>query len=239
VVIIYIDVLGIKLSYLVTGDGPVIILLHGWGANKTTFEKLAQELSNDYKVYSIDLPGFGQTNIEKPYTVFEVADIIHAAILKLGIKKPIIIGHSYGGRIGIIYSSRYDVDRLILISSAGVKERLSNKKKFKIKLYKALKKAGIKLNIGSKDYKNSDPIKRIMLINAVNTDLIDEMNKIKCNTLLLYGKNDTETPIRVANIINKNIKNSALISIDNCGHFPYIERFSYTLLIIKSFLSSE
>lgn len=96
-VIIYIDVLGIKLSYLVTGDGPVIILLHGWGANKTTFEKLAQELSNDYKVYSIDLPGFGQTNIEKPYTVFEVADIIHATILKLGIKKPIIIGHSYGG----------------------------------------------------------------------------------------------------------------------------------------------
>lgn len=239
VIIIIAEINEIKISYEVEGNGQPIIMLHGWEANKNTFNKLKEKLIENFKVYIIDLPGFGDTKIDRPYTVHEVAEIIHDFILKLSIIKPILLTHSYGGRIGIIYASKYDVDKLILISSAGVRKKLSLVKRIRIKLYKLLKKLGIKINIGSKDFKNSDPIKKTMLINAVNTDLKAEMNRIKCPTLLIYGENDQETPLEIAKIINKNINNSALITIDNCGHFPYLERLNYTLLIIKSFLCSE
>ena len=76
-VIIYIDVNDIKISYEVEGEGNPIILLHGWGANKNTFNKLSNELKENFKVYKIDLPGFGDTEIGLPLTVHEVSEYIY------------------------------------------------------------------------------------------------------------------------------------------------------------------
>ena len=81
------------------GAGEDLILLHGWGASLLTFSKLAETLSNNFKVYSIDLPGFGESSIGIPLGVEEVAEIIHEFVIKLGLEHPILCGHSYGGRI--------------------------------------------------------------------------------------------------------------------------------------------
>ena len=237
--IIYININDIKIHYKVEGEGKPVILLHGWGANLNTFNNISKSLSENFKVYSIDLPGFGESVIGLPLSIDEVTNIIREFVNKLEIDKPIILGHSYGGRIAITYASKYDVDKLVLVSSAGIKEKLNGRKKFKIKLYKFFKKYHIKLNLGSKDYKDADNVKKEMLVKTVNQDLRKYMNKINVPTLLLYGKNDMTTKEEMARTINKEVNNSVLIMLDDCGHFPYLDRPYYFLLILNSFLLGE
>lgn len=190
-------------------------------------------------MYTIDLPGFGESEIGLPLGVYDVCEIINKFVIEMNINNPIIIGHSYGGRIAIIYASKYEVDKLILVSSAGIKQKLKISKRLKIKVYKTLKKCHLPVKMGSKDYQSADNVKKIMLINAVNTDLKEEMNNINTPTLLIYGKLDKVTPLELAYDIKNNIKDSTLIEIDDCGHFPYLERPNIFNLILRSFLMGE
>lgn len=229
----------IDISYITKGSGNPIILLHGWGANKFTFNTLYNNLSERFLVYSIDLPGFGDTNIGLPFNLYEVADIIHEFCNRFNIDNPIIIGHSYGGRIGIIYAAKYKVRKLILVSSAGIRQPLSIKKKANIKIYKLLKKFNFKPRMGSRDYISSDNVKKRMLVDAVNTDLKEEMNNISSEVLLIYGEKDKTTPLDLANKINGNIKNSGLVIMNDCGHFPFLDKPYEFQLIIDSFLAGD
>lgn len=204
-----------------------------------TFQGLKKELSGNFKVYAVDLPGFGESEIGMPLSVEEVADILREFIIKMNISKPIILGHSYGGRIGIIYAAKYEVSKLVLVSAAGIKQKLNVSKKIKVKLYKALKKCHIPVKMGSQDYKNADNVKRAMLVNAVNTDLQSYMKKIKVPTLLIYGANDEVTPLSVAKKIEKTIKGAVLIQMEESSHFPYLERPNYFVLILTSFLIGD
>lgn len=171
--------------------------------------------------------------------VLDVSEVLREFIVKLNIDNPIILGHSYGGRIAIVYASKYDVKKLILVSSAGIKQKLKISKRVRIKIYKAFKKAHLPVKMGSADYQNADNVKRIMLVKAVNLDLSEYMQKIIVPTLLIYGEDDKVTPLEVARKINHNIKNSSLITIESCGHFPYLERFNYFSLILMSFLVGD
>ena len=228
-----------NIYYKVEGNGKDLILLHGWGLNLETFNKLNDDLKYEYKVYRIDLPGFGKSVINKPLSILEVTDVLHKFINKMKIENPILIGHSYGGRIGIVYSSMYSVDKLVLISTPGIKHKLNWDKRVRIRLYKVFKRLGINLNIGSNDYKNSSDINKKMLVKTVNHDLTVYMNSIECPTLLLYGRNDKITSVSLGMNINKEIKSSTLIVLDDCGHFPYIERFNYFILVLKSYLGDN
>lgn len=231
---------GIDISYEKNGTGYPILLLHGWGANKNTFSRLSSNLSDRFTVYSLDLPGFGESEIGLPLSLYEVADILYHFCVKLEIERPILLGHSYGGRIAIIYASKYPIKKLVLVSAAGIKQDLTLKKKVSVRIYKLLKKCKIKVNMGSKDYIDSDNVKRKMLVNAVNCDLSADMKSIHdVETLLIYGNEDTTTPLSIARAIEKNIEGSALVTIENSGHFPYLEQPTVFQLILDSFLAGS
>lgn len=237
--IININLNQINISYEKIGNGYPIILLHGWGANKNTFNKLANNLKDNFTLYLIDLPGFGESEIGLPLNLYDVVDVIHQFVQNLNIDNPIIIGHSYGTRLAIIYSALYPVKKLVLISAAGIKEKLSFKKRMNIKIYKMLKKMNINIKMGSRDYMDADNVKRKMLVDAVNTDLTKEMNEINTECILLYGNKDETTPITLGKKIEAKIKNSRLIEIENAGHFPYLEQPSVFNLILSSFLIGD
>lgn len=190
-------------------------------------------------MYAIDLPGFGESEVLMPLSVDEVSDVIYDFVCILGIDKPVILGHSYGGRVAISYASKYPISKLVLVSSAGIRQKLKIAKRMKIKLYKVLKKCHLNVRMGSKDYLNADNIKKTMLVKAVNKDLQEEMKKITSPTLLIYGKDDNVTPLDMGYKIKDNIKDSFLVELDNCGHFPYLERFSIFSLILNSFLVGD
>ncbi len=229
----------IDINYEVEGNGKDLVLLHGWDSNLNIFDNLTNELVNEYKIWRIDLPGFGKSIINKPLTVLEVSDIVNEFIIKMNIFNPIILGHSYGGRIGIVYASKYDIDKLVLVSTPGFVSKPKLKKRIKMITFKTLKKMGIRLNMGSQDYRNSNDINKLMLVKTINQDLTKYMNKINCTTLLLYGKIDKVTSVSLGKAINKQINSSTLITLDECGHFPFIDRLNYFTLVLRSFLGDE
>ncbi len=228
------------IAFDVSGSGQNVILLHGWGANRYTFNNLYKHLSKNYRTYIIDLPGFGESDEPKTaLSIEELCDLIFAFVIKLNIYDPIILGHSYGGRIAIKYASKYSVKKLILVSSAGIKQELTFKKKTSQKIYKFLKKYNIKLNLGSKDFKNASLIKKQMLVKAVNEDQSEDLKLIKCSTLLIWGSQDNTTKIVDAKKMKELISNSGLVIIKDASHFPYLDNFTYFALVLDSYLGCD
>ncbi len=237
-----------ELYYEKIGKGLPIIFLHGWGASLDTFYKIVNEIIDKYEVYLIDLPTFG--NSAEPSCALNIKDlsnILNQFIIDLNIKKPIIVGHSYGGRIAVEYAANFkNINKLILIDSAGIK-RKNIIKWIKIKVYKLKKKyykfthqlmkyQNLILNSGSTDYKNSSNIQKQMLKKAVNYDQRYLLKKISCETLIIYGKSDSTTPIKDARIFHKKIKQSGLVIIPNSGHFSYLENFPYFIRVLTNYL---
>ena len=238
-IFIFLEIDNIKISYIEKGSGKTIILLHGWGQTKETFKGLIENLSDNYHVIAIDLPGFGETEIGLPMDLYMVSDLLNKFVCNLNVKEPIFLGHSYAARVLGIYASKYSISKLIIVSGAGIKQKLSLKNTIKVRIYKFFKKRNITLNTGSVDYINSDNVKRTMLVNAINTDITQELNKIVVPTLLIYGTNDKVTPLSLGYKMKKAIKYSELIELEDCGHFPYIEKPTIFNLFINSFLASD
>ena len=103
-----------------TGSGNPIILLHGWGVDISIFDSITNMLKTKYTVYAIDLPGFCKSEEpDIPYNLDDYVELLYQFIVDLDIYNPILLGHSFGGRIAIKFASSYKVNKLILVDSAG------------------------------------------------------------------------------------------------------------------------
>ena len=235
------------INYEVKGSGEALIILHGWNADTSIYESIINMLKRKYLVYIIDLPGFGESMLpSRPYSLDDYVDFVHTFISNLNIDNPIIIGHSFGGRIAIRYVNKFEIKKLILISSAGIK-RFNLKTKYKICKYKLKKKYYIltrnipKLeelqnNSGSSDYQCLNNTMKRTMINIINTDQTKELKNVNVPTLLLWGKRDLQTPYKDALLMNKKIKDSGLVTFNYSGHFPFIDEEYLFIKVLASFL---
>lgn len=246
---------GVDFHYTVEGEGHPIVLMHGWGCDHSTLASIERVLSPSMKVYNVDFPGFGKSS--EPETVWGVEEytrLIEKFIEKESIENPVLLGHSFGGRVGILYSSRNVVRKLILVDAAGVKPKRSLKYYVKVYSYKAMKRLlplvfgdtkGWELidryrgKSGSSDYNNSTPKMRAILSKVVNEDLKSVMPEIKCPALLVWGKNDTATPLRDAEIMERLIPDAGLVAFDGAGHYSFLDNTYQFAAVIKSFLNEE
>jgi pimeloyl-ACP methyl ester carboxylesterase len=122
----YVSALGVNLHYQDTGPSKnaiPIVFLHGFGASLQTWETWAQALSEDYRVISVDLPGFGLTG-EDPsgiYTDQRSVEVLEAFLKELKITKVVLVGNSMGGKFAWQFAARYpnQVSKLVLISPDG------------------------------------------------------------------------------------------------------------------------
>ena len=92
------------------------------------------------------------------------------------------------------------------------------------------------LNSGSYDYKVAKEAMKGTLTKVIEEDLRKSLKKIKVETLIIWGKEDKETPYKHALIMNKLIKNSGLVTMENTGHFPYLENKRYFNIVMKEYL---
>ncbi len=245
---------GCLINYDVTGEGKPLILMHGWGCDHTTVASVARVAAETHKVYNIDLPGFGKSpEPETALTVEGYTDIIEAFIDKLGLEKPVLAGHSYGGRVSILLASRRAVDKVVLIDAAGVKPRRSMKYYIKVWSFKLAKKfwklvlgpekaeariEAARQRKGSADYAAASPVMRRALSLAVNHDLTGVMPLIKAPTLLIWGENDTATPLSDAKLMEKLIPDAGLVSFPGCGHYSFLDNPQGFAAVLRSFLRS-
>ena len=89
-------------------SGRALLFLHGWRSNKEVWDGVASQMSKvKCQMFAIDLPGFGGSQVPpKPMTVGDYANVVAEFIKKLELKNVIMVGHSFGGRVGIIGNRR-------------------------------------------------------------------------------------------------------------------------------------
>ncbi len=250
-----IEIDGLRMRYDRVGDGPqAVIVMHGWGCKASTVQVLADAAASaGTTVYNLDLPGFGASQ-EPPadWGVYDYAHFIEAFSDAFGIERPVLVGHSYGGRIAIVYAFERPVGKLVLVDSAGIKPRRSLKYYAKVYSFKAAKhllplvlgrKKGAEIidrmrgKAGSADYQAASPVMRRVMSTSVNQDLRHLLPGIKAPTLLIWGENDTATPLRDARLMERLVPDAGLVSYPGCGHYSFLERPVQTTAVIRSFLN--
>ena len=92
--------------------------------------------------------------------------------------------------------------------------------------------------IGSTDYKNSSEMMRKVRVEHVNTDISDEVKKIKCPSLLIWGTMDEAVSLEDGKELEKLIPNSGLVIYEGCTHYAYLERLNQTINVLRSFIES-
>lgn len=250
---------GIGINYEQKGNGELVVLLHGWGSNIKLFANLIDLLSAKYTVVAMDMPGFGES--EEPKTPWCVDDYVQFVIDFLkdyDTKEVTLLGHSFGGRVIIKMHSReslpFKVKKVILVDSAGIMPPKSNKKSWRTRYYKMGKTVlstklvqklapdaleNFRKKMGSADYAAASPMMRQVMVKVVNEDLEPYLPNIKCPTLLVWGVNDTATPISDGEKMEKLIPDAGLVRLENAGHYSFLEQQFTFNRVMCSFMGIE
>lgn len=234
-----------KINYKILGEGKEnLLFLHGWGCDNHIFDGLIEELKYDYKIVNLDLFGFGQSELnEEIDDIYSYALNLFILIQELKLKKITIVTHSFGGRLALILASLFDleIERLVLIGCAGLKPKRNLAyylKVYKYKFLKSLKNIGLKnINLekyGSDDYKKLSNEMKKLFVRVVNQDLGWTLKYINVKSDVIFGKLDKDTPIYMAKKLHRNILDSKLYLLKDCGHFCFLEESRKVLRIIKN-----
>ncbi len=229
------------ISVDVKGYGETIVFLHGFMSNKESFYYQTEFLSKKYRTIAIDITGFGcSKKLPYPYSLDDYVRDIRNVITSLKITKYHLIAHSFGVRIGIRLALTDDrLDKFVIIGGAGLKPKRKPAYYFKVYKYKILKRFLSKeklLSYGSSEYKLLRGAMRDSYAMIVKEHQDSEIDGIKNKTLIIYGEEDTETPLYMANKFFKKIKGSFLYTVKGAGHFCFMEKPNEINVLIKEFL---
>jgi pimeloyl-ACP methyl ester carboxylesterase len=264
----YVSALGVNLHYQDTGpskNATPILFLHGFGASLQTWDTWAQALSDDYRVISVDLPGFGLTG-EDPsgiYTDQRSVEVLEAFLKELNIPKVVLVGNSMGGKFAWQFAARYpnQVSKLVLISPDGyASPGIEYGKKTEVPaiadLYRYFfSKMFLVMNLkpayANPNTLNDALVNRyydLMLAPGVRgailgrmqqtvlQDPVPSLSSIQVPTLLIWGEKDAFIPISNSNDYLKVMPNAKRVSLPNIGHLPQEEQPSIGLAALKDFL---
>ena len=252
-----INIDGLDINYIDEGSGEVVVLLHGWGSNITLFQSMTKLLSSKYRVIAMDMPGFGESDEPStPWNVDNYVDFVIKFLKNFDVKSAVFLGHSFGGRVIIKMFERdnlpIEITKIILADSAGVKPKKTLKQKIKIKTYKMGKKIlsiGIikalfpdalekfQSKSGSADYKAASPVMRQTMVKVVNEDLCHIFPKVTPPTLLIWGENDTATPVSDACLMEKSMPDAGKVILKGCGHYSFIDDMYTFNRVLSSFMN--
>ncbi len=261
----------INLYARVAGEGKPIVMLHGFGTSSFSFRFIIPSLAKKYKVFAIDLKGFGDSPKPKDgaYSVYDQAMLVSKFIKDHNLKDIILVGHSFGGGVALSLAllEPNNIKAMILLDSAAYRQKLPSMIRWlNIPI---LGKTGFYLlpaELETKEAYNyaffddkkipedsvKELAKKLKLENAryafcqtaksMIPDDIDDISKlyntITIPTLLLWGNDDIVVKKSIGKRLHKNLSNSVLKIIPNCGHMPHEERPEETLNLIFSFLKN-
>ena len=234
----------IPVNYIDEGEGDVVLLLHGWGANITLYRGIIDTLKQGRRVIALDMPGFGKTpEPSVSWCVDDYVDFVLHFIDTFSLKKLSVVVHSFGGRVFFKMNARenlpFSIERAVLIDSAGILPKKSFGQKVSLKCYKIGRAfmgtrvmhflypdavENMRKRRGSADYNSATPLMRTTLVKVVNEDLEPLIHLVKCPTLLIWGDLDTATPIGDAKRMEELIADAGLVVCEGAGHFSFAEQ---------------
>lgn len=234
------------LKYRIDGQGDkVVVFLHGWGGNIDSFVSIASKLQSSCTCIRVEWDTKESVGMGKPHSIFCYASELYCLLEALNYKNVYLVGHSFGGRVGILLSSLFDikVEGLVLIDSAGLRYHKSLKKWYALKKYAFLKKLvkrgllkqEVLTKYGSSDYKVLTPFEKVGFNKVVSCYLDEYLGRITCPTLAIWGDKDKDTPLYFAKRLKRKIADCDMVVYLGCGHFSYLQKEGQTYLILKSF----
>ena len=246
---------GLKTEYEIWGEGSIpVLLLHGWGASFDTYRGIANALSDRCRFYAVNFPGCGNSEtMAEPWDVDDYCDFVLEFLRQMQLENPVTMGHSHGGRVTmkLVADGKLNPPKIVLLDAAGLIPKKSFKQKMRTRSFKTIKWAltlpiiknhteGLlkkaRAHYGSADYNAAPEILRKTLVKLVNTDIRDILPNIKCPSLLIWGENDTATPLEDAKTIEKLIPDAGLCVIKGTGHFSFCEKPYEAHAILRSFI---
>jgi pimeloyl-ACP methyl ester carboxylesterase len=234
------------LHYEQKGQGSQdILILHGWGRSLNEWIPTAQKISSQHTVTLLDLPGFGSSEEPPtPWDTYDYALLVLAFMKKLEISSPIILGHSFGGRIATILAvnNSDQISSIILVDAGGIQiQHLSIKLrilfyKIFIKPLKAIVPKRVRNMFGSSDYKTLSGTLRTSFVKIVNQDLRHLFSKISKPVTVIWGSNDQVLPVEYVKIYKQLIPHAQVRIVWGADHSPHLSRSADFIKIIEEIL---
>ena len=241
-----------------------LILIHGFGGNKDTWNWIVPAWNDKYHIIVIDMPGHGGSVSEKTldYTITTQAERLYKFLEAKKLKDFYLLGHSMGGAIALRFAGNH-VDKLkalILIDSMGMEQTKSDgvklvEKSDKNPLYDVCTKERLQTLLDYSMYKPPyipDIIKNALLEEKCSRRdlekvLYEDMYKDVCclndiaktidiPTLILWGEKDRMTHVDDAAFFHETIKGSKLVILKEVGHVPILEVPEQTAEAIEQFI---
>ena len=213
------------------GDGPPQVLaLHGWGRRGSDF---APSLAG-FDALAVDLPGFGATPAPADALGAEGFARLVAPVLAAFPAPPVVIGHSFGGRIAVCLAATHPerIGSLIITGSPLLRLGPGKKPSIGYQMLRFLNRAHmvsddrmeeIRRSRGSADYRAASGVMREILVKVVNEGYEPQLQELRSRVLLLWGENDNEVPVAVAEAALRIIRQAGgtaeLEVLPGVGHF--------------------
>lgn len=224
---------GMQVNYKIVGQGPTILILHGWGSKSDRWVRVAELLSrHNFSIVVPDLPGFGKSAI--PQVVWSEEDycrFIEQFIEKIDLKEFYLLGHSFGGGLAAVYATMFPhrVKKLLLFASAIMRRKTLKTRVFEfiskivktfsfLPLYPLFRKAVYKYIIRRSDYPYATGRMRETYLKVVRHDLSHYLPSVKVPTLVIWGEKDDVIPVSEAYVIQQKIKDSYVAMIPGGNH---------------------
>ena len=244
---------GHKARVVQRGDGPAVVVLHGWGGRIESMWPIVDCLAPSFRVVAVDLPGFGQS--PAPNGVWGTADYAHYVtdlLTFLDVGRAHYIGHSFGAKTSLYIAASHAerVDKLVLIGSSGLTSPPTMKVRAKRVVSKVARAVGrlgppgdklreaVYRRIASQDYKDAGALRPIM-VKVVNEDLTYLLPRIKASTLLVWGTDDDAVPVAHARKMESLIPDAGLVLFEGAGHFAYLDEPARFCRITSHFLEAR
>lgn len=236
---------------------PVVLLLHGWGCDGSVFSFLHKGFTDATAWMTVDFPAHGKSaEPPEPWGVTEYAEQLVALLAQLAIDRVQIVAHSFGGRVALYMASHYPelVDKMVITGGAGIRKPLSEARQKRQAQYKRMNKvldalkrfgplknivekqqAALRKRFGSSDYAKLSETMRKTFVKVISEDLSPLLPKVAAPTLLVWGSDDTETPLWMGQQMEKAIPDAGLVVFEGGSHFAFAQQPQRFLLIVKQF----
>ncbi len=260
----WIEVNGIRVAFEQAGVGPPLVLAHGGVSDSRVWRRQLDEFSDEFTVVAWDAPGCGQSDDPpESFRLPEYADVLASLIAALGLERPHLLGHSFGGALVLELVRRHPavVATLTLaggyagwagsLSAAEVERRLAFAVEVAGRLPGRFEPSSMPGLISEKMsaesaaalatiMSESRPIATRAMAHALaDADLRDVLPSIAVPTLLIYGDADERAPLIVAEDLHRRIPTSRLVVLPGLGHECYLEAPDRFNAEVRTFLRSQ
>ncbi|HZP55878.1 MAG TPA: alpha/beta hydrolase [Candidatus Saccharimonadales bacterium] len=225
-----------------------VFIIHGWTYNLSKWIEFCKELEKDgHEAVQLRVPGLVAPGGARAWTIKDYVDWLREELKAE--KSPIVVGHSNGGRIALNYAVKYPkhLQRLILIDSAGVPSPMKKTKKAAIKLAKIGKPLAsipgsrwvFHKTFGGRDYYKAEPNMRVTMTNMLESDKQLDLSKVSTPVNIIWGENDTTTPLTMGKTMNQKISGSKLQVIGGAQHSPFFSHPKEVANIVSEIIETS